>query len=157
MRAVRYLNWRINRLVSLEDKALIERVQHGMASRSYTVGPLGDSEVSLKSFGRRMRELIPQAALHRPPFPGLVPQQLSRAFAPRVIRSRLTGSGPTAPEGCRGQSPWPSYDHQEFPRGIEQGCDHSGGHNGLVCAFYLARAGMRVTVCERRGVVAAPR
>lgn len=70
MRAVRYLNWRINRLVSLEDKALIERVQHGMASRSYTVGPLGDSEVSLKSFGRRMRELIPQAALHRPPSPG---------------------------------------------------------------------------------------
>jgi phytoene dehydrogenase-like protein len=28
-----------------------------------------------------------------------------------------------------------------------------GGHNGLVCAFYLARAGMKVTVCERRGVV----
>ncbi len=27
-----------------------------------------------------------------------------------------------------------------------------GGHNGLVCAFYLARAGMKVTVCERRGV-----
>jgi len=27
MRAVRYLNWRINRRVSLEDKALIERVQ----------------------------------------------------------------------------------------------------------------------------------
>jgi phenylpropionate dioxygenase-like ring-hydroxylating dioxygenase large terminal subunit len=67
MRAVRYLNWRINRLVSLEDKALIERVQHGMASRSYTVGPLGDSEVSLKSFGRRVRQLIPEAVLHRPP------------------------------------------------------------------------------------------
>ena len=28
-----------------------------------------------------------------------------------------------------------------------------GGHNGLVCAFYLARAGMKVTVLERRGVV----
>jgi len=28
-----------------------------------------------------------------------------------------------------------------------------GGHNGLVCAFYLARAGLRVTLCERRGVV----
>ncbi len=28
-----------------------------------------------------------------------------------------------------------------------------GGHNGLVCAFYLAKAGFDVTVCERRGVV----
>ncbi len=28
-----------------------------------------------------------------------------------------------------------------------------GGHNGLVCAFYLARSGMRVRVLERRHVV----
>ena len=28
-----------------------------------------------------------------------------------------------------------------------------GGHNGLVCAFYLARAGLKVTMLERRGVV----
>ena len=28
-----------------------------------------------------------------------------------------------------------------------------GGHNGLVCAFYLARAGLRATVLERRGIV----
>ena len=28
-----------------------------------------------------------------------------------------------------------------------------GGHNGLVCAFYLARAGLSVTVLERRGVM----
>ena len=27
-----------------------------------------------------------------------------------------------------------------------------GGHNGLVCAAYLARAGLKVTVIERRGV-----
>jgi len=70
MRAVRYLNWRINRKVSLEDKALIERVQQGMQSQSYTVGPLGDGEVSLKSFGNHMRDLIPQAKLHRRPAAG---------------------------------------------------------------------------------------
>ena len=28
-----------------------------------------------------------------------------------------------------------------------------GGHNGLTCAFYLARAGMRVRVLERRHIV----
>src|SRR6201992_1422299 len=28
-----------------------------------------------------------------------------------------------------------------------------GGHNGLTCAAYLAQAGLKVTVLERRGVV----
>jgi len=28
-----------------------------------------------------------------------------------------------------------------------------GGHNGLTCAFYLARAGMKVRVLERRDIV----
>ena len=28
-----------------------------------------------------------------------------------------------------------------------------GGHNGLVCAFYLARAGLKVRVLERRDIV----
>jgi carnitine monooxygenase subunit len=70
MRAARYLNWRIKRRVSEEDRVLIERVQQGMASRSYTVGPLGDSEVSLKSFARRIREIIPQARQHRAPAAG---------------------------------------------------------------------------------------
>jgi len=28
-----------------------------------------------------------------------------------------------------------------------------GGHNGLVCAFYLARAGYRVRIVERRAIV----
>ena len=67
MRAARYLNWRINRRVSLEDKALIERVQAGMASSSYTSGPLSEGEVCLRSFARRMRSLIPESALPSAP------------------------------------------------------------------------------------------
>jgi phenylpropionate dioxygenase-like ring-hydroxylating dioxygenase large terminal subunit len=70
MRATRYLNWRINRRVSVEDKALIERVQTGMGSSSYTVGPLSEGEVSLRSFGRRMRNLIPESRLLRAPAKG---------------------------------------------------------------------------------------
>jgi phenylpropionate dioxygenase-like ring-hydroxylating dioxygenase large terminal subunit len=70
MHAARYLNWRINRRVSLEDKSLIERVQTGMGSRGYTPGPLGRAEVSLRSFARRMRELIPESLLERAPTPG---------------------------------------------------------------------------------------
>ena len=67
MRAARYLNWRINRRVSLEDKTLIERVQAVMGSRSYTPGPLGHNEVSLRSFARRLRELIPESRLPTAP------------------------------------------------------------------------------------------
>jgi phenylpropionate dioxygenase-like ring-hydroxylating dioxygenase large terminal subunit len=67
MRAARYLNWRINRRVSAEDKALIERVQTGMGSRSFECGPLGRNEVSLRSFARRIRALIPESRLERPP------------------------------------------------------------------------------------------
>jgi carnitine monooxygenase subunit len=70
MRAARYLNWRVNRRVNAEDTALIEGVQAGMASRSYTPGPLGESEVCLRSFARKLRRLIPEAELDRPPPPG---------------------------------------------------------------------------------------
>jgi phenylpropionate dioxygenase-like ring-hydroxylating dioxygenase large terminal subunit len=67
MRAARYLNWRINRQVNAEDKKLIERVQEGMGSNGYTPGPLGAGEVCLRSFARRMRELIPESRLPRAP------------------------------------------------------------------------------------------
>lgn len=70
MRAARYLNWRINRQVNLEDKTLIERVQNGMASSSYAVGPLSEKEVCLRGFARRMRELIPESRLLRAPVSG---------------------------------------------------------------------------------------
>lgn len=70
MRAARYLNWRINRQVNAEDTNLIARVQAGMASRSFSVGPLAETEVALRSFCRRMRTLIPVAREDHPPSPG---------------------------------------------------------------------------------------
>ena len=70
MRAARYLNWRINRRVNAEDSELITRVQLGMASPSYVAGPLGTSEVCLRSFAQKLRRLIPEARLERPPLPG---------------------------------------------------------------------------------------
>lgn len=70
MRAARYLNWRINRQVNAEDKTLIDRVQAGLASESFTVGPLSDREVALRHFCGRMRQIIPQARLHRAPAAG---------------------------------------------------------------------------------------
>jgi phenylpropionate dioxygenase-like ring-hydroxylating dioxygenase large terminal subunit len=70
MKLVRYANWRINRVVNAEDTFLIERVQAGMASRRYTAGPIGSSEVCLRSFAGKIRELVPEARLPRAPAPG---------------------------------------------------------------------------------------
>jgi phenylpropionate dioxygenase-like ring-hydroxylating dioxygenase large terminal subunit len=70
MRVARYCNWRINRQVNQEDRVLIERVQNGMASGSYRVGPLAAGEVALRSFGKRMRTLIPECNEPAPPVIG---------------------------------------------------------------------------------------
>ncbi|MEA3057851.1 MAG: hypothetical protein QOF34_666 [Sphingomonadales bacterium] len=70
MKAVRYLNWRINRCVNAEDTELVTRVQLGMQSPTYVAGPLGTSEVCLRSFARKLRRLIPQARLESPPAAG---------------------------------------------------------------------------------------
>ena len=70
MKAARYLNWRINRQVNAEDSVLITRVQDGMASDSFTVGPLGTDEVCLRNFCKTMRNVIPEARLHRRPASG---------------------------------------------------------------------------------------
>jgi len=70
MKAVRYLNWRINRCVNAEDTELVTRVQLGMQSPAYVAGPLGTSEVCLRSFARKLRRLIPQARLESPPAAG---------------------------------------------------------------------------------------
>jgi phenylpropionate dioxygenase-like ring-hydroxylating dioxygenase large terminal subunit len=70
MKAARYLNWRINRRVNAEDTELITRVQLGMQSPAYEAGPLGTSEVCLRSFASKLRKLIPQARLPQPPAAG---------------------------------------------------------------------------------------
>jgi phenylpropionate dioxygenase-like ring-hydroxylating dioxygenase large terminal subunit len=70
MKAARYLNWRINRRVNAEDTELITRVQFGMESASYEAGPLGTSEVCLRSFAKKLRRMIPEARLSAPPAPG---------------------------------------------------------------------------------------
>jgi phenylpropionate dioxygenase-like ring-hydroxylating dioxygenase large terminal subunit len=78
MRAARYLNWRINRQVNEEDRVLIGRVQSGMASGSYQVGPLAQGEVALRSFCRRMRVLIPECNDAAPPAAGWSRPTLAR-------------------------------------------------------------------------------
>ncbi len=70
MKLARKLNWRINRRVNAEDTVLITRVQKGMESSSYEPGPLGTSEVCLRSFAQKLRKLIPQARLAQAPAPG---------------------------------------------------------------------------------------
>ncbi|MBW0008361.1 MAG: aromatic ring-hydroxylating dioxygenase subunit alpha [Sphingomonas sp.] len=67
MKAVRHLNWRINRRVNAEDTELITRVQLGMQSPTYQAGPLGTSEVCLRSFSKKLRKMIPEARLESPP------------------------------------------------------------------------------------------
>ena len=70
MRAARYLNWRINRQVNAEDTQLIARVQDGMNSRSFSMGPLSEKEVCLRHFCKRMRDIIPEARTEKRPVPG---------------------------------------------------------------------------------------
>jgi phenylpropionate dioxygenase-like ring-hydroxylating dioxygenase large terminal subunit len=67
MKAARYLNWRINRRVNAEDTELVARVQQGTVSRWFEPGPLSETEVCLRGFARRLRALIPEARLRRPP------------------------------------------------------------------------------------------
>ena len=61
MKAVRYLNDRINARVQHEDNRLTEAVQHGIVSSSYQGGILSDKEILVKQFGDYLKEKIPEA------------------------------------------------------------------------------------------------
>lgn len=88
MRLARYLNWRINRVVNAEDTALVERVQAGMASASYSSGPFAESEVCLIDSARRLRALLPVAERRQEPEAGSV-AALNRSLGktPRHLKS----------------------------------------------------------------------
>lgn len=58
MKAARYLNWRVNRVVNLEDRNIIERTQAGMSS-ALPPGPIARDEIGLRNFVKRMRAAIP--------------------------------------------------------------------------------------------------
>jgi phenylpropionate dioxygenase-like ring-hydroxylating dioxygenase large terminal subunit len=75
-RILRYLNNRINRQVSAEDKTLSERVQRGITTYGYEPGPLSKIEAGLRSFHDSIREAIPEAGQTRKParFTPLLPQ-----------------------------------------------------------------------------------
>jgi phenylpropionate dioxygenase-like ring-hydroxylating dioxygenase large terminal subunit len=91
MKAARYLNWRINRRVNAEDTRLIEGVQQGMASPAYRPGPLGESEVCLRSFARKLRALIPEARLDQPPPPGWSASRGPRGLPPGAAATMIFG------------------------------------------------------------------
>jgi phenylpropionate dioxygenase-like ring-hydroxylating dioxygenase large terminal subunit len=67
MKLARYANERINRVVNREDTWLIEGVQQGMESAFFAAGPIAASEVCLRNFAGRIRDIIPETCLPTPP------------------------------------------------------------------------------------------
>ena len=59
MKVRRYLNARINRQVSAEDKALSGRVQQGLQSQGFANGPLSRYEYCIEDFHRRVQGACP--------------------------------------------------------------------------------------------------
>jgi phenylpropionate dioxygenase-like ring-hydroxylating dioxygenase large terminal subunit len=72
VRAVRWLNERVNGQVQAEDNALTVAVQRGLMSSSYTGGYLSTKERWLKRFQDLVRERLPVANLGQAPEPGTV-------------------------------------------------------------------------------------
>jgi phenylpropionate dioxygenase-like ring-hydroxylating dioxygenase large terminal subunit/AcrR family transcriptional regulator len=83
LRALRYLNGRINTLVQAEDEALCRSVQQGLESGAYHRGRLStEKEVLVRTFHRWIAAQTPVANLDDPP----PPDQMSRIK--RELRDR---------------------------------------------------------------------
>ena len=88
MRAARYVNHRLNREVQNEDNRLIASVQKGLASSSYDVGVISDTEIILRAFQGWVREALPVAGLATPPLPGTVAARNRTLAADAISASR---------------------------------------------------------------------
>ena len=68
MRAARFLNRRINALVQEEDELLVDWVQRGLRSSSYSTGLLSEKEICIRQFHDLVRDAVPAArSIERPP------------------------------------------------------------------------------------------
>jgi phenylpropionate dioxygenase-like ring-hydroxylating dioxygenase large terminal subunit len=67
MRVLRKLSNRINNAVNEEDRQLCLRVQRGLASPSYTPGPLSSIETWMTEFHELLERQIPEIRLPAPP------------------------------------------------------------------------------------------
>lgn len=67
LKVLRYLNLRINRKVSAEDKTLSEKVQMGLDSYGFRYGPLSDYEHCIYDFHDRVRAACPVEGLAQAP------------------------------------------------------------------------------------------
>jgi phenylpropionate dioxygenase-like ring-hydroxylating dioxygenase large terminal subunit len=82
LKVLRYLNLRINRKVSAEDKALSERVQMGLDSHGFRFGPLSDYEHCIYDFHDRVRAACPVEELAHAPV-----RESVRAVNARMLES----------------------------------------------------------------------
>jgi hypothetical protein len=86
MKVLRYLNARINRQVSAEDKLLSERVQVGLNSHGFEFGPLSAYEGCIHDFHDRVRKACPVTTLPEAPRQGSL----------RLMNDRLLEGAETA-------------------------------------------------------------
>jgi phenylpropionate dioxygenase-like ring-hydroxylating dioxygenase large terminal subunit len=80
MKAARFTNWRINDKVQAEDESLVQDVQEGLKSRTYSVGYLSEKEVALRQFHNTLRNHLPAAWSRKQPAPGTI-EAVDRAMA----------------------------------------------------------------------------